>query len=89
MGGMIIKDLKLLVWLTQLGLSIALPLAGFVLLALWLRNTFSLGNWVLWVGIVIGVISAIDGLIQSLRILDRLSKKKEDSPPPVSYNDHD
>ena len=89
MGGMIIKDLKLLVWLTQLGLSIALPLAGFVLLALWLRNTFSLGNWVLWVGIVIGVISAIDGLIQSLRILDRQSKKKEDSPPPVSYNDHD
>ena len=53
------KDLKLLVWMTQLGLSTALPLAGFVFLALWLRNTFSLGNWVLWVGIIIGVIAAI------------------------------
>ena len=27
------KDLPLLVWLTQLGLSVAAPLAGFVLLA--------------------------------------------------------
>ena len=86
---MAMKDLKLLVWLTQLGLSTSLPLAGFVFLALWLRNTFSLGSWVLWVGIIIGVIAAVDGLLQSLRILDRLSNKKEDSPPPVSYNDHD
>ena len=29
------KDLPLLVWLTQLGLSVAAPLAGFVLLAVW------------------------------------------------------
>ena len=32
------KDLGLLVWLTQLGLSVAFPLAGFVLLGLWLRR---------------------------------------------------
>lgn len=83
------KDLNLLVWLTQLGLSVALPLAGFVLLSLWLRNTFALGNWVLWVGIAIGVISAIDGLYHSLKTLIRLSEKKEDTPPPVSFNDHD
>lgn len=83
------KDLKLLVWITQLGLSVALPLAGFVLLALWLMNRFSFGNWVLWTGIALGILSAIDGLRQSLRMLNRLSEKKEDSPPPVSFNDHD
>ncbi len=83
------KDVKLIVWLTQLGLSVAVPLAGFILLALWLRSTFSLGGWVLWAGIVVGLIAAIDGLRQSLKILDRLSGKKEDSPPPVSFNDHD
>ena len=27
------KNLSLLVWLTQLGISVAVPLAGFVLLA--------------------------------------------------------
>ena len=83
------KDLNLLVWLTQLGLSVALPLGGFIVLALWLRNIFSLGNWVLWIGIAIGVLAALDGLLQSMKTLARLSDKKQDSPPPVSYNDHD
>lgn len=82
------KDLNLLVWLTQLGLSVALPLGGFIVLALWLRNIFSLGNWVLWIGIAIGVLAALDGLLQSMKTLARLSDKKQDSPP-VSYNDHD
>ena len=83
------KDLNLLVWLTQLGLSVALPLGGFIVLALWLRNIFSLGNWVLWIGIAIGVLAALDGLLQSMKTLARLSDKKQDSPPLVSYNDHD
>ncbi len=82
------KDIKLLVWLTQLGLSVALPLAGFIFLALWLRERFSLGGWVLIIGIVLGLITAMDGLRQSLKILDRLSGKKQDPPSP-SFNDHD
>ena len=32
------KTVSLLPWLTQLGLSVALPLAGFIFLALWLRS---------------------------------------------------
>ena len=83
------KDLNLIVWLTQLGLSVALPLAGFIFLALWLRTTFSLGNWILWAGIIIGIIAAIDGLLQSLKTLSRLSEKKESTPSPISFNDHD
>ena len=45
------KDLQLLTWLTQLGLGTAVPLAGFILLAIWLQNRFDLGIWVLFVGI--------------------------------------
>ena len=56
------KDLHLLAWLTQLGLSTALPLAGFVLLAVWLMNRFNLGIWVLFCGIGLGFYYAIDGL---------------------------
>ena len=42
------------------------------------------------VGIVLGVVMAVDGLRQSLKLLTRLTKKKPgDEPPPVSYNDHD
>lgn len=84
------KDVTLLTWLTQLGLSVALPLLGFIFLALWLRSQFALGDWVLWIGIVLGLVSALDGLRQSLKLLSHLSKKKsDDAPPPVSYNDHD
>ena len=84
------KDLTLLVWLTQLGLSIALPLAGFVLLALWLHNSIGWGSWVLWVGIILGIISAISGFRNSLKAMNCLSsRKREDGSPPVSFNEHD
>ena len=83
------KDINLIVWLTQLGLSVAVPLAGFILLAVWLRQNLGWGNWVLWVGIGFGLYSAIHGLVQSLKILARQSEKKDAPPPPVSFNDHD
>ena len=84
------KNLNLILWLTQLGYSVAFPLAGFTLLAVWLRERFGVGMWVLWVGIVLGIVGAVDGLRVSLRALDQLSrKKKDDLPPPVSFNDHD
>ncbi|MBE6986427.1 MAG: AtpZ/AtpI family protein [Ruminococcaceae bacterium] len=84
------KDLSLLVWLTQLGLSVALPFAGFILLALWLQNQFGWGDWTLWVGIVLGGISAFDGFRSSIKAMIRLSKGHKDSDPPsVSFNDHD
>lgn len=85
------KDITLIVWLTQLGLSVALPPAGFILLAVWLRDRFSWGSWVLWVGIFLGVICAIDGLRVSLKTIAKLAKDKpeEQKEPPVSFNDHD
>ena len=80
----------MLTWLTQLGLSVALPLLGFIFLALWLKNQFGWGDWAIWVGIALGVVTAIDGLRQSLKLLTRLTRKKSgDEPPPVSYNDHE
>ena len=84
------KDLNLIVWLSQLGISVTAPLAGFILLAVWLNKQYNLGDWVIWVGIVLGVIGAISGFRSSLQILNRISRKdKEDVPPAVSFNDHD
>lgn len=83
------KNLTMLVWLSQLGLSVAVPLGGFILLAVWLRDAFSLGGWVIWAGIVLGVVTAVDGLRASLRTLDRLSEDKKDEPSPIAFNDHD
>lgn len=84
------KNLNMLVWLTQLGLSIAGPLAGFTLLAVWLRQRFDLGIWVLAVGIVFGISGAIDGFRVSMKAMEQMSQDKDgkDDPPPVSFNDH-
>lgn len=81
------KDLRMLVWLTQLGLSVAVPPVGFSLLAIWLRDRFSLGDWVIWAGVVLGVISAVEGLRYNLRIMKQMSKSDNDPPPP-SFNEH-
>ena len=83
------KDLSLLVWLTQLGLSVAFPLAGFVLLAVWLRSALGWGDWVLWAGLVLGLSGAVSGFRHSLKAMELLSRnKKDDAPPPVSFNEH-
>jgi len=83
------KNLKLLSWLTQLGLSTAIPLAGFVLLALWLKNRFFLGNWVLFVGIALGLICAVNGFYRNLKLLNEYSKDKKAKKPPISFTEHD
>lgn len=83
------KDLGLLVWLTQLGLSVAFPLAGFVLLGLWLHRSVGWGSWTVWCGIVVGLICAITGFRDCLKAMDKLSRnKKHDKNTSVNFNDH-
>jgi len=72
--------LRMLIMLTQFGFSIAFPLAGFIFAALWLKNRFGLGNWVLIVGIVFGLVGAVDGFRTSIKAMDLLSGKDKDKP---------
>ena len=81
------KNVTLLVWLTQLGLSVAVPPVCFILLAIWLRDSLNWGVWVLWVGVGFGVYSAVVGFLSSLKTLHSLSKD-EKKDVPISYNDH-
>lgn len=83
------KNISLLVWLSQLGLSVAVPLGGFVLLGVWLHNRFGWGSWIIVVCTVLGVICAADGLRSSLKAMDRIAKNETEDKPPVSFNDHD
>lgn len=83
------KDLTLLVWLSQLGLSVAFPLAGFVLLAVWLRSSFGWGDWIIWVGLILGLTGAVNGFRHSLKAMELQSRgKKKNDPPPVVFNEH-
>lgn len=83
------KDFNMLIWLTQLGLSIVLPLAGFTLIGVWLHSSLGVGRWVIGCCLVLGLISAASGLKSSLKAMERMSSdRKQQSPPPVSFNDH-
>ena len=83
------KNLSLLVWLTQLGFSVAMPLGGFVLLAVWLHDRWGWGDWVVSLGVVLGVIGAVDGLKNALKAMERMAGDNEDKKPTVSFNDHE
>ena len=83
------KNINMLIWLAQLGISVAVPLGGFIWLGIWLRQRFSLGIWVVLAGLFVGIICAVDGLRTSLKAMERMSKEKNEEPPPVSFNDHE
>lgn len=83
------KNINMLIWLAQLGISVAAPLGGFIWLGIWLRQRFTLGVWVVLAGIFVGIICAVDGLRTSLKAMERMSKEKNEEPPPVSFNDHE
>ena len=82
------KDVTLLVWLTQLGLSVAVPPIGFILLAIWLRNSCHWGAWVIWVGVILGIYSALEGLRASLKAMSFLNKGDKKKDEPLSFNEH-
>ncbi len=87
------KELNMLVWITQLGMGVAMPLVGFIWLGIWLKNRFSLGAWCVILFCVIGLITAFDGLKVSLKTMERLDKSKKKNKKKeitgVSFNDHD
>jgi len=79
----------MLAWLTQLGMSVALPLGGAVLLGVWLRQQFSLGSWVVLSACVVGLILAMDGLRYSIRAMTQMNQEKDKKDNAVSYNEHE
>ena len=83
-----VKVISYLTWLTQLGLSVAAPLAGFILLGSWLHNSRGWGGWTVGVGVGLGILGAVGGLINSFRTLNAMLRR-EDPPPPVGSNRHE
>ena len=83
-----VKVMSYLVWLTQLGLSTAVPLAGFVILGVWLHRSRGWGVWTIPVGIALGLLGAAGGLYSGFKTLHRLSREEEPQRG-QSFNHHD
>lgn len=83
------KNLNMLIWMTQLGLSVVLPPVCFVLVAVWLQDQYGWGQWVLWVGIALGIYTAVQGLRGTLKAMEHMAKDKSEETSKTAYNDHE
>lgn len=68
--------------LTQLGLSVVTPPILAVLGALWLQDRFGLGDWVLFVAILVGILSGVTSVFSFVRREARRDAKEQKSENP-------
>lgn len=85
------KTLRELTWLTQLGFSIVSPLLLCVLGSAWLRERFSLGCWVVVLGLLLGLSGALSAGLTFFRHTQHLDQEdtQKKGPPSISFNEHD
>jgi len=82
------KNIGMILWITQLGLSVAVSPVLLILLAVWLRDSCGWGAWVIWVGVLLGIYCAVQGLRSSLKTMQRQAADESEKKPPVSFNEH-
>lgn len=71
---------KYLLWVTQLGASLAAPLILCALVGRWLQLHFSLGGWVMAISIFLGLATALLNLFKFFKVIQKEAdyKKQED-----------
>ncbi len=65
-----------LLYMTQIGLSMSIPPILSLLVASWLQEKFQLGNWVMIVGIVLGIGGMITNLLEYVRMFSNRAKRE-------------
>ncbi len=83
------KLLNLLMWVGQFGFSIIFPTLLFLVCAVWLRDKFDLGAWIVPVFGILGILTSISTTRSCLRSLRKAAEEfSESKEPPISFNDH-
>lgn len=83
------KNLSLILWVTQFGLSILVPPCFFLLLAVWLQQKYGFGLWIVAVLGILGALISVGTARANWRAMRKEAQNAADSEkPPVSFNDH-
>jgi len=85
------RTVRMLTLFSQLGLSVVTPLVLFIWGAVYLHRRFELGGWIVIIGVILGLYSAVHGFINIAQAMRREADAadREQDKPPVSFNDHD
>lgn len=67
-----------LAYLTQVGLSLATPMVLCIFGAAWLQKRFSLGGWVILLGIVLGVGGAVSSFREFMHQANKQARKRRE-----------
>lgn len=71
--------------ISQLGISLVVPLVFCLLICYWLTRRFNIGSWVYIAGIFFGLGAFISTCI---RLYKKETEKKEKDSKPVAFNQH-
>lgn len=63
---------------SQLGLSILIPIALCIMGAGWLQRKFNLGQWVMLVGILLGIGSGICSLVNFIKMVQKRMDEEDE-----------
>ncbi len=69
------KHMRAAAHLTQFGLSMVSPIILCLIFALWLKNTFNIGSWVILVAILLG---AAASCMTMFKFMNTVKKEMED-----------
>lgn len=67
-----------LAMVTQFGISTITPMLLCIFAALWLKNRFALGDWVVLIGVFMGIGSGFLSMMKMIRQMSELSKKEDE-----------
>ena len=84
-----VKIARMLALFGQLGFTIVTPPIVLALIAYRLQLKFSLGNWVMVLAIVLGLIAAASGVYGYYRRVTAFEKKQKKDKPKAVYYRHE
>lgn len=84
------KYWSLLLWVTQFGISAIFPTCAFLLLGSWLQNSYGLGQWIMILMGIMGVLTSISSVSACIRSLRKDAEKAgNEKEAPVAFNKHE
>lgn len=83
------KVFSLLIWVGQFGFSVLFPTCFFLMAAVWLRDRFGLGLWIVAVLGILGLMTSFRTAKACLRsILKEIEQSSDRNAPPPAFNEH-